>query len=395
MSPIDTFETLLRDRLRAEEPIVRPDPYLASSVIDTGSETLRRRHVRRTASTGALVAVLVAGAGVAALWSKNADSAAPSGPPSTGLPTTREPRIPVAAWAEQLPLGAGPTVPYIVGTTLFRPDGESIDLTVAAGSGDGLRVADAAIVGQTVAGLVLLVEDVGPGVALASRYVLVETDGDVVDMPVSTRTAGAAQEAVVSPDGRYFTNGGPVIDKQSGEVVAEMPEAAEYLHAWTPAGVLYSDHDSRFHLWDLGEAPVPVRSGNPGYFENGTDVGFRTHDGCTQVVRLVADGDVDPINEICLPPLMTLSPTGSYGLTQDLRVVDTLTGVASRIEDQPLGEMYAHADKFWEDDHTVLMSVEGMSDGSGMLVRCDVRERSCERATDVLPAGANAWIRLP
>ena len=121
---------------------------------------------------------------------------------------------------------------------MVLPDSHRVDL---GGAEPPAQVTGAGIIGLSVAGLVLLVEDeVAQPYSFSSRYVLVSEDGEQRDLPVS---ALGAQEAVVSPDGRYFTGGGDIIDLSDLSVSGRVPERATILYSWTAHGILYSAGD--------------------------------------------------------------------------------------------------------------------------------------------------------
>jgi hypothetical protein len=296
--------------------------------------------------------------------------------------------------------GPEPEVAFLAGTKLTLANGRSVDLRAIAWP-RGLQTTDAGLVGQTVAGLVVLVEGSNDrGHPFDSRYVLVEDDGDIVDMPVSTRTAGAAQGALVSPDGRHFTNGGPVIDKATGAIVAEMPEPAAYLHAWTPMGIIYSpEHGSArenpYFLWAIGSEPIRLER-DPGRYGNGTDIGARGRgDGCSEIVRISATGATEPQTTACLPSMLSVSPHGTYGITTDLQVVDTTTGTTHAIAEEALREIPRYTPTYWESEDSVLIPVPSTRTDTELLVRCNMRTITCERATDPIDVGPYNHMDLP
>jgi hypothetical protein len=384
MSVDEDFEELLRHRLHAEEPVVSTAPDLPERLIVTGSAQLRRRR-RRAAGLTALVTV-AAIAGTSVVTSRLLDSANPP-PTSDNRPSQdRTPaQVSPGEWAERLPRGAGPDVAFLAGTVLHLRNGKVVDLE-----------ADADLIGETVAGVIVLVEDTNErGVLVGSRYVLVEDDGDVVEIPVSTLTAGNAQEALVSPDGRYFTNGGPVIDESTGAIVDEMPAAADVLVSWTPAGIIYWTREDQYYLWRIGAQPTALDAWQGGDFSNQTDVGLVRRGVCPRVVRLDRSGSVTEVGQSCLPKMFTVAPDGTRGISLDLEVVDTATGATTAMSERPLRQVLRYTHAYWEDADTVLVPIPGTEDETGILVRCHVARPTCERATDPLPADLAGMVDLP
>lgn len=336
-----------------------------------------------SASVGAVV--LVAGVGLTDLRSSGPDTAKEPGVPATSETGRTAEKQPLAEWAAGLPRGAAPEVAYLAGTTVHLPRGAVTELDVA----------DAAIVGQTVAGLIVFVEENDPkGVLAGTRFVLVQDDGTSADMQTSTSVEGAAYEALVSPDGRYFTNGDQVIDKSTGASVGEMPEAVEVLVSWTSEGIIYSARGQEYFLWRPGESPIALER-FPGVFEVGTDVGLRGgQNGCLEVVRIRATGGVTALGAGCVPNLLSVSPDGTTGVTTDLRVVDVATGETSPLSETPLESLPRYSEIHWLSDNDFLLSVPAGS-GSSRLVRCRSEELRCESATDVLDVGDNGSVSLP
>lgn len=357
----------------------------------------RRRSRRRTVLTLAVVGTVVVcggvAAGVALVAGRPGDgppATAPTSAPTTSAPPHATQRQSVPHWAASLIRGAPPEVPYLVGTTVHLPGGIAVDLAATEGA------SDVGIVGRTVAGLVVLIEEDKPGEGFTSRYVLIGDDGATSDMPISSQTGGA-QGALVSPDGRYFTHGGPVIDKQTGEFVGQMPEAARVLDAWTPSGITYLARGNRYFLWRPGEAPIAL-DGNPGAYPDGTDIGIRaSDDGCTEVVEIHPEGAVTPVSGRCFHGLLTVSPEGSRVVTADLRVLDVATGQARQLADPPLSsEIYSFEDVTWVDDTEFLLPVPVGTDGArARVVRCNTTTVRCEAATGSFDVEDYRTVELP
>ena len=394
MSVDDDFETLLRQQFRIQEPQVGAAGDLTTRVVADGMREIRKRRTRFAICTCVGAVALVAGVSMTGLRSAPNAGNGPDVVPATSNGGSEGPaeKQALAEWADGLPRGAAPEVAYVAGTTVYVPGGAVTELDVA----------DAAIIGQTVAGLIVFVEETDArGVLTGTRFVLVRDDGTTVNMQTSTRIAGAAREALVSPDGLYFTNGDQVIDKSTGASVGEMPEEAEVLVSWTSEGIIYAARGQEYYLWRLGEAPI-LLDGLPGVYDFGTDVGMReSGNGCREVVRIEGTGEVTPAGAGCVPDLLSVSPGGTTGLTTDLQVIDIATSEASPLSDTPLADVYSYVDVHWLNDEEFLVSVPAESDvsvvppGSSRLVRCRISARSCESATGSLSVGDNGSVLLP
>ncbi len=355
MSVDEDFESVLRDQFRAHEPRVTPPVDLATRVVVEGDRAVKRRRTRLGLCGAAGAAAVVVGVSVAATLTSS-----PGGDPAPGESTSpsadssgSEGTSSLTAWGDGLPRGRAPEVAYLAGTTVYLPSGAVTQL----------EAEDAEIVGQTVAGLIVFVEDHNAdGVLTGSRFVRVHDDGTTFAMQTPTLVAGGAREALVAPEGRYFTNGHQVVDKSTGAVVAEVPDEAQVMEAWTSAGVLYTARSQQYYLWRPGEEPIAVR-GNPGAYVHGTDVGLREgRSGCTEVVRIDTAGVVRQLGSDCVPDLLSISPDGSEAVTTDLRVVDVETGETTNLSETPLDHLYGFLDVDWLDNDEFLVSVPASSD---------------------------------
>jgi hypothetical protein len=352
---------VLRDELHAHATTdALPERVLTDS-LTLGRHSVRRRRRRVLAGSVAALAVAVVTAGVAVRDGSGAPEPAPSPPTTTPSPHPSG-TVPSGAWAGSLPRGEAPEVPYLAGTTVVLPDGTRVD---TRGSGAG-------VVGLTVAGLVVLVGTETPeGYPFSSHYALVTAAGELRELPVSTLTADGALEAVVSPDGRYFTAGHDVLDMEDLSSVGRVPEEAEYLLSWTPAGILYAVHDGRYFLWSQESGSRPLEA-YPGRFANGTDIGLKH---CS-VVRLTSAGTTTPLSS-CIEGVRSVSPAGGWALTRDLRLVEVATGRSRFLAQVPVDPRPSAYDTVWWDGETSLLFPVGVH-----LVRCDTATATCERATD-------------
>lgn len=397
MSVDEDFETLLREQFRAHEPLVTPPADLATRVVVEGDLAVKRRRARFGLCAAAGAVAVVVGVSVAATLSSS-----PGGDPAPGVSTSpsgdssgsdRPTTSSLTAWGDGLPRGRAPEIAYLAETTIYLP-GAAVT---------PLETADAEIIGQTVAGLIVFVEDNNAaGVLTGSRFVRVHDDGTTFAMQTPTSVAGAAREALVSPDGRYFTNGHQVVDKSTGAVVAEVPDEAQIMVSWTSVGVLYTARGQQFYLWRPGQEPTAVR-GFPGDYTAGTDVGLRRGgDGCTEVVRIDRAGEVSRVGAECLPDLLSVSPDGSRAVTTDLRAVEVETGETTSLSETPLDHLHGFLDVHWLGDDEFLVSVPASFDTGvtvpgdyARLVRCTITAHSCESATDAVHIGDNEGVRLP
>jgi hypothetical protein len=364
MATDSDVERVLRDELHARAVSERLPERVLTDSLALGRRAVRRRRRQAVTGTAAGLALVV---GLVAATGRGGDDGPEPAPAITTPTTTPTPTEPAAvapgAWANSLPAGAPPEVPYLAGTTVIQPDGTRVE---TGGTGVG-------VIGLTVAGLVLLVEneveEQGQPYSFTSRYVLVTNDGEVRDLPASTLVEDSAQGAVVSPDGTRFTSGAEILDVRDLSVVGQVPDAADVLVAWLPAGILYSA-GRRSYVWPEGGKPREVAA-YPGVFPNGTDVGI---DDCG-VVWLTTSVST-PLSE-CRDDLRSVSPTGRWSLTNDLRLVEIATGDSRYLAGGPVRPVPDANDKVhWDGDGTLLFPV------GALLVRCDAATAMCERATD-------------
>lgn len=231
----------------------------------------------------------------------------PAGSPSE---TTQAPSDPTdspavllpGVWASTLPAGAPPEVAYATQTALHLPSGQVVDL---GGTG-------AVIIGETVGGTVLLVvqneRDNGGG--FRSWYDVVSPDGVVTYLGSGRITGPRVQEAVVSPDGQWFSDG-RIVNMTTGQLTDTLPAEADMLHAWTPAGIVYSAGDAAF-LWSPKRRTRVELDRWPGTYPNGTDIGLGRRDGCASIERLATEGGQDEVSRHCGTNPITVSPNGSW-----------------------------------------------------------------------------------
>lgn len=286
--------------------------------------------------------------------------AAPPPPTPTSTPTSSP--VNLAAWVESLPAGKAPDVPFAVGMSLQLPSGEIVPI-------DGTSVE---IVGVTPRGTMLLVERDDP--AFDTDYVWVRPDGARSVLPDTLSHGHGVQDAVVSPDGRWFARGDSVVDLRDGSVVATIPGAATVLRGWVGGGVVYDDRRTTY-VWQPGTAPFALDEGT--WFPNRTDVGLVRRGRCRAVVHVYPATDyTEEWGTQCgQPTALTVSPGGEWILDRDLRLVDAAQEKARPIAGGPVRPS-APATAYWESRNDVLIALP-----TG-VVRCDALGRTCERALD-------------
>jgi hypothetical protein len=305
-----------------------------------------------------LFRALVAGVTLLALTACD-DDPPDVAPPQPSTPASTQP-VNLAAWVESLPAGEPPGVPYAVGTTLHLPGGERVRL-------DGTSVE---IIGATPRGTMLLVERDDP--AFATEYVWVRPNG--THAVLTEALSHDVQDAVVSPDGRWFARGDSVVDLRDGSVVAPVPGSAEVLTGWVAGGVVYDDRRTTY-LWEPGSAPFALHERT--WFPNRTDVGLVRRGRCRAVVHVYPGTDhTEEWGTQCRQPApLTVSPGGEWILDRDLRLVDAAQEKARPVAGGPVSPA-APTTTYWESQHVVLIALP-----TG-VVRCDALERTCERALD-------------
>ncbi len=366
------------------------------------SRKARTNRIRQGTAAAACLAVVAAGGayGVGAQLGGEANgNVAPATNPTVGTESTapvRRSEPPtlnersdqttpgLAGWVADLPDGDPPEVPYLEGMALHLPRGNAVDLP-----GD-----DAAIVGMTLKGPVVLVED-SSGAEFVSSYLSVDAEsGEYSEIPQSL-TERYVQDEVSSPDGRFFTSGDAVIDMLHTDVAARLPEDAAVLLSWTGAGIQYADDSGGQWLWEPGSQPWaleediwfpsqldPVDVVDP---DDDDAVGLVTTGRCTEVVHVYRGSTYEERwgRRCGGPGVLTMSPEGSWLLTRDLGVVDPVQETTRPLAPDASGELHADTDAYWLSESVVLLALpQG-------VVRCDVTAQQCERATH-RPAGLPA-----
>jgi hypothetical protein len=386
MTTDDKLEVRLRHELTANETNLPPSPDLAQRTSTLGRRAIRRTRIAMAATSIAVAGVAVGGVVTAGHWLPTVDQTGPTGTPHT--PTSSPIESP-DRWPMSLPLGAPPEIPYLIHDTLYLP-GKDVDL-----GGDG-----AGIVGHSVAGTVVLVDtDAANGAPFSSRYVLVSDDGQVADLPISTRTP--AQEALISPDGQFLAAHRSVYSLPDLTVTTPLPADAEMLVSWTPAGIVYGTHSHGYYLWDpADQGPSLKLDGYPGFYSNGSDYGLRNEQGCSAMVQISPQATVTTRYKTCQGDrLITVSPTGEWAVTNHLRLINTHTGANRPLSHTAVAPRLVGSESRWIGDDEVLLTFHpeatvGFAPTKELVLRCRPADATCERATKTLHSPPTGGIDL-
>ena len=369
------------------------DPRLGLDAVSRGRTRLRRRSVTGTVVAAGAAVAAIAGVSLAATGlstpprDRTPQPAATSTAPSPDLAPDVSPSERLFDWALALPLGDAPTVPYLVGNVVHFPGGATVTLPASS----------AGLVGAGPRGVVVLLEeDENP---MNSRYALVSRTGGLTDLGGTQITN--AQNALVDPTGRLFTNGDKIIDLDSQAVVGEIPRDAVAMMHWARAGIVYLT-DRGTTLWDPATGRESRISGHPGQPTKGSDAFVTANDGCAELVTAGPDGFA-PTRSLCGTKVLATSSDGAKVITPGLGTVDD-TGNTVALADSPNRGRPYQSDVRWLGSGRFLISLgEGKDkDASGsapvrsLLITCDVDRRSCTRAIDPIdvPRGQGS-VQLP
>jgi hypothetical protein len=358
---------------------VRADDELLARLIDDGRTARLRRRRTTWVGVAAATVLVVAGASQVPLTGSDDNGAdAPKPRPAASL-------YPLD-WAKSLPAGPPTELSYVAHGTLY-----SGDLKIPL-PGD-----DAGLYGKTRGGWVIAVGyDNDRGIPVDGAYGVVTANGAFERFPPDPY-GGAVQVEALSPDGRLFAEGGALIDVDSRTIIGRVPGNAFYSAEWTDAGLLYNDRTSpeenpSYWLWNPGTPPIELAA-DLRWEVTTSGVALITTRGCTQLVQLHSDGSMTPVHATCIEDRrLSISPSGTYLVTQDFDVITTETGSAEPFRGIP-EEVMEHTWMWWEDDDHFIVSAEGtdstrgsMGDPAGprhaILVRCSISTHECARASD-------------
>jgi hypothetical protein len=385
MNDAQDLEQRLRDDLQSRTSSSY-NTAIGLSAIARGSARRRKRSlVAVAATTGAVATIsgmsLVAVNMTAHPSHREPATVASSGANSTDATQSKE----IFKWAEGLPRGPEPTVPYLVGTLLHLPNGAQVALPGEA----------AGLIGTGPNGTVVLLESKNN--TRSNRYILVSATGDITELGSAVMTN--AQDALVDPTGQMFTNGDEIVSLQTGEKVGEIPREATVMYYWSSAGIVYLTAGGGAVLWDPGTAQKHQLDEHPGQATKGSDAFIKTEDDCS-TISIATPGRLALARTLCDAAALASSSDGSYVLTYDFDAVDT-GGAPVDMDNSPTGSRPYQADIRWLGSSAFLVSLGDGQDRDpnqvrSILVNCDLATLSCTRATDSMDVPrSQAAIQLP
>lgn len=390
----DRIEETLRTGMRHDADKVSAgtsfqDRAIAHSV---ASRRTRRRTLWMSTAAGA-AAVVAISVGVTAMASHDRNvRSTHDNPPVTDTSGDQTP----LEWARALPEGAPPTLAYVLDGTLHQGD------TTEPVPGDQSEV-----IGKTQDGWLIFKEsDNDQGLPARTAYGVLTASGEFKELPTDPYN-GSVQVQALSPDEETFATGGALIDLRTLHVVGTTPDDAKFASDWTTAGLLYLDSDGKMWLWNQGSPAAPV---NASFIAvaRGAAIGVTDpQSGCGRVTQIDSDGMLQDLYTGCNDNApLSVSPDGRFALTQGLGMVDVDSGAVQATADIP-GEVVAkwHGSVWWENDHSVLLSVLGPPAGRdqcgrangprpAVIVRCDVSSMTCQRAGPELWLDPSATLAL-
>jgi|RhiMethySRZTD1v2_1073278.scaffolds.fasta_scaffold17500_7 hypothetical protein len=399
-----SLEELLRSGMDDATTSVRADDEFVAGMIEHGRTA--RKHRRQATWIGVAVATvaLVAGASLVPLTrSENHGADAPRPHPTSS-------QYPLD-WAKTLPAGPPTDLSYIARGVLHSGDLE-IPLPHFKPAPDSLPGWWYGLYGKTRDGWLISVTRYNrQGMPGDRTYGVLTASGSFERLP-SVLAKGDAQVEALSPDGGLFADGGALIDVDSRTVVGQLPKNAVYASEWTDAGLLYNGWPNAINrvtnpsywLWNPGSAPIRLDADLRWEVTTSART-WLTANGCRQLVQLQADGSMTPVHPTCTKhrPL-SLSPRGTYLLTQDFSVITTGDGNAEPFAGVPEAVVQRGV-VWWEDDDHFIVSAEGtdstrgsVGDSGGprhaILVRCSISTYECERAGNKFMLAASDQIDL-
>lgn len=354
------------------------------------SDAVARRRNRRRTLAGATCTLLVVTA--LAAWQAPGLVERSSGPADG--PDSRRVVDDPAAWAVTLPAGEAPRAAYVVGQTLYsdtdqaRISGPSIDETSTIalyGPGEGGWLAANTTIGSDDRVL-----------SYSRQLGWLAPDGRFEAYTVQPRWPDQELWPAMAPNGGSFILGRRVYDTRTGALVTVVP--GEGVAAfWVEEGVISYDPSTLMQpqptltIWDdsgsddTSDLDLPV-----GAFDHGRWVVSRSGtivvnaDDCADLVTVDAPADV--VASFCAGTVVALSPSATYALTADFRIIDTSTGEITalpvpRFSDSSGFDPVEDSWLYWENDDQLIWDLpRDTSTGSeSVLIRCIVSEQRCER----------------
>lgn len=387
MTEHDQLDRLLERELETAVSDIRGDQRLTQTLMDGTLTRVRRgRRRRATAASAATSLAVVAAALVAWQLIGQTPSALPAVQVPKVAPTfTYHPKYPdhvdPLGWARSLPRGSDTTEPYVAGHALVV-DGKRIDLGAHAWA-----QLEATVPGGWVGEYSNRVDRYGN--QLDRRIGFLSREGDFrafsfVHEPGSGhQTEGFAP----SPDGTRVTYGGSIVDVATGVWVRYLPNRAQYVQAWTTAGIAYYDSSGRNMLWAPGSSPRP----SDWEFVS-PQTALQHRHGCTAIGHFGDDQVVGTIAVICHEGVSSVSNAG-VAVMYTGKVVDLATGrvlgtlPVTRPTDGFFGNDCCLVS--WTADNHLIFDVEDVSQHPRfLLISCDVGGEavSCTRASNLLDA---------
>jgi hypothetical protein len=383
MTPAD-LEDLISRELQDFVGDVRTSDALVQSTVERSVSGLRSTRRRQL-----LVGSAVAGVAAVAAWQLPGalDEGERNDTPITHHQAADGPGS--FAWAESLPRGDDARAAYVVGHTMYVGNNR-VDL------GDGNYAEPKAPVDGGWFATYGQIDEVGNWVDV-KRGVLAPGGSF---RPFAYQPQGHLKPGhAVSPDGSQVVYDATVVDVETGEVVAELPDKARFVESWTSQGIAYQDHDSTTWLW--------TATSNPRLMGDWTflspEFAVLYGPGCTSVGRLESTGDITEVGILC-NGVSSISPTGAFAVSASGQVERVQNGQVLLNLDvpppmdglAPLAGSYCCA-YHWEDDDTLLVVVGNVAveDVSWLFVRCQVETAACERASDVLSTATLPYPASP
>lgn len=382
-----SLEELLRSGMDEATTSVRAGDEFVADMIEHGRTARKRRRQATWIGVAVATVAVIAGASLVPLTrSEDHGADAPQRHPTVS-------RYPLE-WAKSLPAGPPTELSYVARGVLHSGD------TAIPLPGDGSEVW-----GKFDSGWLVFIEyDNKRGIPSDTFYGVLAADGTIERLPADPYSH-AVQVNALSPDGTLFAEGQALIDVDSRTIVGRLPGNAFFSHEWTDAGLIYATwrEISSWWLWNPGSPPIELGARLRDLTTSGLTM--VTTDGCTQVVQLHSDGSMTPVYPTCIEGRhLSLSPSGTYLLTQDFKVITAESGSVEPFPGIPESVM-EHTWVWWEDDDHFIVSAEGtdstkgsMRDPGGprhaILVRCSISTHECEHARKRFTLAASDQLDL-
>ncbi|MEO8108313.1 MAG: hypothetical protein ABI720_13475 [Actinomycetes bacterium] len=395
-----TDETRVRTLL-AEYAGTVPVHDFAGNAWDRGRARRRNRRLGGVVAVAAATAVVVlAYSGLdGRLFSEPIPPASPSPSPSPSLSpspsetkTTEAPKgPPVFKWAQGLPRGEDARAAFGVGGVLYAGD-QRLRMPGVPRWHNGVYA-------STPNGWMISWSDCENQARNCSFNGLMATDGSITTLPYPA--SGARETFAISPDYSRVMFDRWILDANTGEVLADLPNNVGYINAWTPNGIVYFDERggaNQQRWWQPGSRPIRMKGGAD-YRSDGLGIGFGG--GCSTVQRLLAGGEVAVVMDYCEDdPLADLSPSGTRAVTDSGLIINVPGGRELGSLDVPdnFSTDYYPESMLWEDANNILYVIpdyKATFRSPMLIVRCSATSGECERASATLSDYASFIHLLP